>query len=58
MNPLHGGNEVSGEPVKQILRYRLAVIVAFLLAVAAAGLADRAWHGQLGHHADEVRSTR
>ena len=58
MNPLHGGHPASGEAIRQLLPYRLAVIEAFLLAVTTAGLADRAWHGHVAQRAAEVHSTR
>ncbi len=49
---------LSGEAADQFLRYRLAVITAFLLALVAAALVGRAWPGEAGYDADHVETRR
>jgi hypothetical protein len=58
MNSWHDDHPASDDATRQLLRYRLAIIAIFLLAVLSAGLVNRVWQGGIAHRGDEVESTR
>ncbi len=58
MNPRHEVHSASGDATRQIVRYRLAIIAIFLLAVFSAGRVTRAWQGDLAPRGVEVESRK